>query len=194
MWLSFIHKWRRINHSSDPSCRLSSSTIWHLLPLSLIHFNERQSCSFHSFKVPSSLHPLIWTKLWPTSFLSIFWPELWFFFYFHLFLLILLSTINNTVCKYMLSSSELCFHMGRTITKLRAPNSTPSTSHVNATLWCNRISCFIYLKKEFCKITFIRTKSTNFWHFSIKRSSFCNMRLQSISGMVKGSGNFGISC
>jgi hypothetical protein len=44
MWLPF--KWRRINHSSDPSCRLTSSTIRHLLLLSLTHLNKKQSCPF----------------------------------------------------------------------------------------------------------------------------------------------------
>ncbi len=46
MWLLFYHKWRRINHSSDPSCRLTSSTNWHLLPISLIYLNNKQSCPF----------------------------------------------------------------------------------------------------------------------------------------------------
>ncbi len=99
MWLLFIHKWRRINHSSDPSYRLTSSTIWHLLPLSLIHEIISNPISFHSFKVPFSLRPLIWTKLWPAPFLSIFWPKVWSFYISTLFYLILLSIINNTVWK-----------------------------------------------------------------------------------------------
>ncbi len=97
MWLQFIHKWRRINHSSDPSYRLTSSTTWHLLPLLLNHLNDKQSCPF------SFLHSLIWTELWPASSYqssdSNFGPS----FISTLFYLIRLSTINNTVWKYMLS-------------------------------------------------------------------------------------------
>ncbi len=36
-----------------------------LQPLSLIYLMIRIPAPFHSFKVPSSLYPLIWTKMWP---------------------------------------------------------------------------------------------------------------------------------
>jgi hypothetical protein len=46
MWLPFTQEWRQINLSSDPSCRLTSSATWHLLPLPLTHLDDKQSCPF----------------------------------------------------------------------------------------------------------------------------------------------------
>ncbi len=109
MWLPIFHKWRRINHSSDPSCRFTSSTTWHLLPLSLNHLNDKQSCPFSFHQRWNSLRTL-WSgpNCGPHLFWSIFWPKLWSFFISTLFYLIWLSTINNTVWKDMSSWSINC--------------------------------------------------------------------------------------
>jgi hypothetical protein len=100
MWLPFIHKWWRINHSSDPICKLTCSTTWHLLPISLIHLNEKQSCTFSFLQGARLFAPF---EMWPASSYQSSDPRFGPSFISTLFYLIWLSTINNSVWKYMFS-------------------------------------------------------------------------------------------
>ena len=78
--LPFNIKWRRIKPSSDilvvdylyQPFGISSHYHWSILMIS------KSGLFFISSKVPSSLHPLIWTNFWPASIFSqnIFGPNL----------------------------------------------------------------------------------------------------------------------
>ncbi len=95
MWLPFTQKWRRINLSSYPSCRLTSSATWHFLPLPLTHLNDKQSCPFSFLQGALLFVPFDLDQTVAHIFLPIFWPKLWSIFYFHLiwFYLTRLSTL-----------------------------------------------------------------------------------------------------
>ncbi len=97
-----------INHSFDASCRLTSSTIWHLLPLSLIHLNDKQL----PLLIPSMCPPLciLWSgpNYGPHLSYQSSDPSFDSSFISTLFYLICLSTLNNTVWKYLCYLSLNC--------------------------------------------------------------------------------------
>ncbi len=97
-----------------------------------------------SFSLPSRCPPLRISYLDQTlahfSRIQALVPSFVFTYYYYL---IRVSTINNAVQQYRLSQPDLCFHLGRTSTKVRAPISNPSTSRVN-TLKGNILVIFLH--------------------------------------------------